>query len=224
MKRVLEPELMDDDAQARAYAEADFEDSNNLFMTLFRDRFVNRPVTGHVIDLGCGPGDISLRFAVAYPNCIVHAVDGAEAMLRHARAALARADTLRERVQFTLARIPEAPLPRASYDVLISNSMLHHLQDPQELWSTIRQHAEAGAPICIMDLKRPGHRQRARALVETYAANEAEILKRDFYNSLLAAFEPDEIRAQLCEAGLHGLAVSEVSDRHLLVAGLLNRP
>ena len=59
----------------------------------------------------------------------------------------------------------------------------------------------------------------AQALVAQYAANEPEVLCRDFYNSLLAAFELDEVRQQLELAGLPRLEVRAVSDRHLLVSG-----
>ena len=40
MERVLEPELMDDPAQALAYAQADFDDSNSLFIELFEAGFI----------------------------------------------------------------------------------------------------------------------------------------------------------------------------------------
>jgi hypothetical protein len=55
--------------------------------------------------------------------------------------------------------------------------------------------------------------------VDEYSANEPEILRRDLYNSLLAAFEPKETRQQLTEAGLTELQVKEISDRHVLIFG-----
>src|SRR3569832_952689 len=76
MQRIPEPELMDDDAQARAYAEADFEDAHARFIALFRERFAVVDITGTVLDLGCGPADITVRFARAYPRCVVHGVVG----------------------------------------------------------------------------------------------------------------------------------------------------
>jgi hypothetical protein len=39
---------------------------------------------------------------------------------------------------------------------------------------------------------------------------------------LLAAFTPEEVRAQLREAGLANLAVQSVVDRHMIIAGLRN--
>ncbi len=59
----------------------------------------------------------------------------------------------------------------------------------------------------------------AKSLVELYSSHEPEILKRDFYNSLVAAFEIDEIKGQLTDAGLSHLEVERVSDRHFIVYG-----
>jgi len=62
MLRQLEQELIDDEEQAKVYAEADFEAVNSQFMSLFA-RYFPEFSTGLVLDLGCGPGDIPLRFA-----------------------------------------------------------------------------------------------------------------------------------------------------------------
>lgn len=219
MKRIPEPELMDDEAQARAYAEADFEEPNSHFAALF-DEFIGRlPEGAAVLDLGCGPGDITLRIAAAHPQIEIHGLDGSGAMLAFGHAALAQQPELRDRVSFIEGLVPDALLPRARYDAVISNSLLHHLHDPETLWRMIQARARPGAPVLVMDLMRPADEATAQALVAQYAANEPEVLRRDFYNSLLAAFELEEVRQQLELAGLARLEVRAVSDRHLLVSG-----
>src|SRR6185503_20637992 len=97
---------------------------------------------------------------------------------------------------------PGAALPRSSYEAVISNSLLHHLHDPSILWDSVRKFAAPGAPIYIMDLLRPDSDAEVERLVETYAGKEPEVLKRDFHNSLKAAFTVPEINDQLREAGL----------------------
>lgn len=221
MERVTEPELMDEHEQAQAYAQADFEEAHNRFVTLAGER-LPKGLAGAVLDLGCGPGDISMRFARAFPACTVHGVDGAHAMLRWGRDLLARTPDLAARVELIHGMLPGAELPRERYDAVISNSLLHHLHDPQVLWSAVRAHAAPGAPVFIMDLMRPPTTEAALALVKEYAFGEPEVLQRDFYNSLLAAFEPGEVREQLAQAEL-SFAVEEVSDRHLLVTGAAPR-
>jgi len=221
MERLLEPELMEDDAQAQAYAQADFEAPHSHFIRLFQQTFPHYPLSGYVLDLGCGPGDISIRFAHAFPRSIVHGVDGAEAMLRYGRTALERAPDVRERMKLIHGLLPDVSLPRRRYEAVISNSLLHHLPDPAVLWQTVRRYAAPGAPVFIMDLRRPRSRAEAQALTDTYVAGEPAILQRDFYNSLLAAFEPAEIETQLKAANLDCLSVQVVSDRHVVIAGHL---
>lgn len=221
MKRTLEPELMEDEAQVKAYAEADFEEPNSLFMALFQEMFPLSDIQGYVLDLGCGPGDIGLRFARAYPSCIVHGVDGSSCMVRYAQILSDRLPDIKERVRFICGRLPEVALPRTEYEVIISNSLLHHLPDPQTLWRTVKDYGAPGTAVLVMDLQRPSSTAAARSLVERYAADEPELLRRDFYNSLLAAFELEEIKAQLQKAGLSYLSAQAVSDRHVAVNGYL---
>ncbi len=219
MDRTPEPELMDDAEQARAYAEADFEEPNAHFLALYEERFSD--ARGDVIDLGCGPGDITIRFAKRYPGSRVCGLDGADSMLEFGRRRLAEMPELQGRVSFERGILPDATLSAECFDVLISNSLLHHLHDPAVLWRTIASHAAPGAHVLVMDLYRPKSREQAASMVEQYAGDEPEILKTDFYNSLLAAFSPEEVRAQLDDAGLDALSVEKVSDRHMLVSGSL---
>jgi len=211
---------MDEFEQARAYAEADFSEPNERFVSLLRTEFPAL-ASGAVLDLGCGPGDIAMRLAAGLPQLVVHGLDGSAAMLDCARRELARRTGLERRVSFIEGMLPGCRLPLATYDAVISNSLLHHLHDPMVLWHSVRELGCPGAPVLIMDLFRPRDLQAARGIVEQYAADEPEVLQRDFYNSLLAAFEPDEVREQLRAAGLGTLEVRTVSDRHLVVAGYL---
>lgn len=218
MQRVPEPELMDDPTQALAYARADFEQPHGQFIAQFRACFPTWPGTGRVVELGCGPGDICRRFALAYPHCQVIGVDGARAMLDIGRQDLAAAG-LADRVQLLQAYLPADGLPHPHYDAIISNSLLHHLRDPATLWQSIVRYAAPGAPVWVMDLRRPPNRNAAAELVEQYAATEADILRADFHHSLLAAYTVEEVRAQLRQADLGWLTVQPLGDRHLVVQG-----
>lgn len=218
MERIPEPELMDDEAQARAYAEADFEEPHGRFIAHLRESFPDLADEGTALDLGCGPGDIALRFARALPRWCVDGVDASPAMLRCGREAVERAD-LQDRVTLVHAHLPQGSAPRERYDLVFSNSLLHHLAAPDALWTCVRRWAPPGTPVFVVDLERPENRERARRLVERYAADEPEVLRRDFFHSLLAAYRVDEVRRQLAEGGLGHLEVSGIGDRHLRVRG-----
>jgi len=209
---------MTDRGQAEAYARADFEAPHSRVLSLFEETFAGE-IDGWLLDLGCGPGDITLRFARRFQCCRILAVDGAAAMLELARTVRDADPRLACRVEFLHARIPDAPIPDLSFQVILSTSFLHHLHEPAGLWQTIHQHARPGTKIFIVDLFRPESRQAAAALVETYSASEPQVLKTDFYNSLLAAFRPAEVEKQLAAAGLDELTVTTISDRHMLIHG-----
>jgi SAM-dependent methyltransferase len=221
MKRRPEPELMEGAEQALAYAEADFSEANGLFMALLGRLNPGRLDGALALDLGCGPADIPIRFLRAYPGASCDALDGSPAMLAHAQSALDRLPGVAPRCRLLCRSLPSADLPRGHYDLVLSNSLLHHLHDPQVLWHTLKACAKPGAICLVMDLMRPASAGWAEALVATYAADAPEVLQNDFRNSLFAAFEPQEVVAQLREAGLDGLEVGVVSDRHLAVSGRL---
>jgi ubiquinone/menaquinone biosynthesis C-methylase UbiE len=217
MDRILEPEIMDGEAEAAAYARADFSDSNLAYVADVVASFPDR--LGKVVDLGCGPGDIAIRLSRAVATAQITGVDGSPAMLALARAAL-RLAGLEVRLSFLEGRLPGVALDAGSFDLVLSKDMLHHLPDPQVLWSEVRRLGRPGAAVCVMDLCRPATPAAAQAIVERVSRDEHPLLKTDFYNSLCAAFTAEEVRAQLAAAGL-SLAVSQLTERHLCVKGRL---
>ncbi|EIC29666.1 MULTISPECIES: class I SAM-dependent methyltransferase [Methylomicrobium] len=217
MDRQPEPELMEDPEQVRAYAEADFAVPHQQFVDRLR-AFVGDPeFSGIALDLGCGPCDIGLCFAKAFPRCRIDAVDGSRAMLDYAAI---RTPSIGNRIRLIHERLPFVIFPEQFYAIIFSNSLLHHLPDPQALWQTIKKAARPGTRIAVMDLLRPASLEAAMALVEAHAAGEPEILRRDFYRSLLAAFTLEEIRDQLKKAELP-LNIEPISDRHVFIEGVM---
>jgi ubiquinone/menaquinone biosynthesis C-methylase UbiE len=217
MDRVLEPEIMDGEAEAAAYARADFSDSNSAYVQhLLEHRHAH---LARVVDLGCGPADVPVRLARAVPAARITGVDGSAAMLALARGAV-RAAGVEGQVELHLGRLPDLALPDHHFELVLSKDMLHHLPDPQTLWREVRRLARPGAAVYVMDLVRPDSPVEAREIVERIAGNEHPLLKTDFYHSLCAAFTPAEVRAQL-EVTALPLTVRQVSDRHMTIEGVL---
>ncbi len=212
-----EPELMDDPVQARAYHEADFAEPHQRLVDAFVARFPDIDADT-VVDLGCGPADVTVRVALALPQARVVGVDGAEEMLALGRQRVAAAG-LTARVRLERVLLPSASLTSRRFGAVVSNSLLHHLHDPAVLWDTIGAVADPGAPVFVADLRRPPDTATVDAHVERYAAGEPEVLRRDFAASLRAAFTPEEIVDQLGAAGLAHLAVEPDGDHHVLVWG-----
>ena len=223
IERIPEPELMDETEQAVAYAQADFEEPHNHFIELLMEQFADTlPSQGRAADLGCGAADISIRFARVFPDYDIDAIDGSEAMLEQGRLALQSVEQqIANRVYLYEALLQDVSLAAQDYALVFSNSLLHHLHDPQVLWDCLK--TSIGNPkVFIMDLMRPDNEQQVEAMVETYASEEPEVLQRDFRNSLKAAFTVNEVEVQLKQAGIQGFAVNAVSDRHLVISGKIS--
>jgi cyclopropane fatty-acyl-phospholipid synthase-like methyltransferase len=219
MDRTLEPELMDDPEQALIYARADFEQENQGFVDRFREYFPDFS-EGHVFDLGCGPGDIPIRFARVFPSCRITGVDASVPMLRLAEDAVQQAG-LSGRITFSCERFQDLAGVSIA-DAAISNSLLHHVPNPLQFWHKLRLAVKPGSPVLVMDLLRPDSPEDAQAIVDRYASDAPDILRRDFYNSLLAAFTEDEIGAQLAQMNLTRLLIDVIDDRHWVVGGIIH--
>jgi len=218
MLRVPEPELMDDPAQVHAYAAADFSQENQGFVDRFREYFPEF-TEGQILDLGCGPGDIPIRFARAVPGCRITGVDASAPMVRLAEEAVQQAD-LSGRITFRCERFQDFAGANVA-DAAISNSLLHHVPNPLQFWHKLRLAVKPGSPVLVMDLLRPESPEEAQAIVDRYASGAPDILRRDFYNSLLAAFTEDEISAQLAQMNLTRLLIDAIDDRHWVVGGVI---
>jgi 2-polyprenyl-3-methyl-5-hydroxy-6-metoxy-1,4-benzoquinol methylase len=219
MDRILEPEVMEDDKQVLAYANADFAEVNQGFVDRFREYFPDF-TEGHIFDLGCGPGDIPIRLAKTLPGCRVTGIDASAPMIRLAKRAAER-EGLTGRVTFRCERFQDISGAGLT-DAVVSNSLLHHVPHPLEFWHRLRRLVRPGGPVLAMDLLRPESPEAARAIVERYASGEPEVLQRDFYHSLLAAFTEDEIGSQLARMNLTRLLIDVIDDRHWVVGGIIH--
>ena len=232
MQRSVEPELMDDPLQVQAYAGADFGATDQALVDRLVELFGESLGDGpgpRLVDLGCGPGNISFRLAERFPQTSVLGLDGAAAMLEVAQQELAQrvlgCPGLADRLRFAQVLLGPETLPYGGFTAVVSNSLLHHLHDPQALWRHLRPLAAPGAAIYIKDLRRPATPEAALALQQLHLASAPAVLQRDYLASLHAAFEPTEVEAQLRVAGLpvgeHGLRVAALDDRYLEVWGRL---
>jgi trans-aconitate methyltransferase len=215
---------MDERAQALAYAAADFSAGDQAVVE--RIAALVQPQTGAaLLDLGCGPGNISFRLAERFPQARVLGVDGAAEMLQIARDRLAGAPGRWPALAFAQGLLGSGglePCPPGRFTALISNSLLHHLHDPRVLWNALVPLAAPGASVYIRDLRRPASPEAVQALLLQHLADAPPVLQRDYVASLHAAFSVDEVRQQLVVAGLADqLQVAELDDRYLEVWGCL---
>ena len=207
---------MGDEEQAIAYAKADFSSSNQMFVERLLEGY--SAALKNVLDIGCGPGDVPVRLARAKPPIAITAVDASEPMVRLARRAVHKAG-LQKQIRVVKGQVPGLAFEAGDFDALLSKDLLHHLPDPAVFWAEVKRLTKKGMVVFVMDLLRPKTERQARSIVESVSGREPAILKRDFYDSLRAAFTLAEIRQQLRDASLD-FGAAQISERHLLVKGV----
>ncbi|MBP7933208.1 MAG: methyltransferase domain-containing protein [Phycisphaerae bacterium] len=217
LPRQPEPEYMDLPEEAEAYARADFSEVNQAFV----DRLVEwaGPCRqARALDLGTGPADIPMRLLERRPHWRVVAADASLAMLKLAVSGI-RDRGLSSSLVLVLGDAKRLPLASKSFDVIFSNSILHHISATEDLWWEVKRLARPGAVVFVRDLARPATAEAARCIVERHAGQESPLLQEAYYRSLLAAYTPDEVRSQLAKAGLGSLQLQMITDRHMDIAG-----
>lgn len=169
MNRILEPEVMGDVDQARVYAEADFTEENQSFVSNFLE-FYPDLAKGHILDLGCGPADIPIRLLRRHLGLWLTGVDASQPMIQLAERAVKEA-RLDHRITLLCQRFQSLVLASPA-DAVISNSLVHHVPNPLQFWHAVKKFAKPGSPILVMDLLRPESTDEAQIIVDKYAATE----------------------------------------------------
>ncbi len=210
MRRTLEPEVMDDADEARDYDLMDNAGPNRAFV----ERLVSLGATGKVLDIGTGPGHIPMLLVERLSDVTVIGIDMSEHMLRHAERRRVQSPHA-ARVEFRIADAKNLPFPRETFDVVASNTILHHIADPRQFISEAWRVLRPGGTFLIRDLFRPPTPERASELVRTHAANASPAHQELLLASLHAALEPEELRAYAREAGLADVNLTIDSDRHM---------
>ena len=219
MQRCPEPELMNGVDQVAAYAAADFSAGDDVTIDRIHSLIAERPLGNNpvVVDLGCGPGNITLLLAHLLPEARVIGIDGADRMLELARQRAADQGLAIELMHQDLRQIRGLKA-----DLVVSNSLLHQLHDPLLLWRVTSELANRGCRVLHRDLRRPQSMDELNHLQALHLPDAPEVLIEDFRASLRAAFEPSEVAEQLRITAMQQLSVQLEGDRYLVVSGLVN--
>ena len=133
MKRVPEPDLMEQKEQAYAYANADFSNSNELFLEKLFE-FCSITDETKILDVGCGDGEIPIGIYKKTKSKIT-VLDGSLAMLDELSKKMSANNI--DDIKIIQKRYEDTHLTEKSFDILISNSVLHHVKSPKLFWDCL---------------------------------------------------------------------------------------
>jgi ubiquinone/menaquinone biosynthesis C-methylase UbiE len=221
LARVLEPELMDTAEDAAQYDSMDHASVNTVFVSdllTATGAWGRAPASPQrsalrILDLGAGTAQIPTELARRSPNVHITALDAAESMLALARANIAEAN-ITDRIDVVLADAKQLPFDDGAFDVVISNSILHHIPEPRDVIRQAIRVTAAGGLLFHRDLARPNDETQLQHIVATYASDANAYQQKLFADSLWAALTAREMADLVADFGFARDTVRMTSDRH----------
>jgi ubiquinone/menaquinone biosynthesis C-methylase UbiE len=210
MNRILEPEVMDTWLEATAYDAMDFVSVNAAFAT---DAIDLDPHAIKILDIGTGTARIPILMCQQRPQYLITGIDLAQSMLIVGQRNVDEAG-LNQRIRLERVDSKRMPYPDLEFDMLISNSLVHHLPNPLSFFEEIKRLVRPGGAILIRDLIRPDNDATVNELVAKFGGNYDTHQQQLFHDSLKAAFTLAEVQGLIDRVGLSQVKLSQSSDLH----------
>ncbi|MGL5804276.1 MAG: class I SAM-dependent methyltransferase [Xenococcaceae cyanobacterium] len=165
MQRILEPELMDTQEEATEYDAMDFTEVNNAFAREVIELVNDRTEPLELLDIGTGTARIPILICQQRPQWQIKAIDMARSMLEIGQKNIADAG-LEKQIVLEFVDAKQMSYPDAKFDLVISNSLVHHLPNPLSFFTEIARVLKSNGGILIRDLIRPESESIINALVD----------------------------------------------------------
>lgn len=211
MQRVLEPEVMDSWLEAVEYDAMDFLQVNTAFAQRVTELYPQD--AAKVLDAGTGTARIPILLCQLRPQWQIFAIDLGENMLKIGSQNVEKAG-LQDSIKLELVDAKQLPYQDGQFDLVISNSLVHHLPDPLPFFLELKRVLKPKGAICIRDLLRPADEATMNSLVESIGTEYNDDQKKLFGDSLHAALTIDEVNQLISQAGIQDVKVYQSSDRH----------
>lgn len=229
MERVPEPELMEEKEQVISYDEADFSEGEVNLINQINQYLLKKNISlgekDLIVDLGCGPGNISEKLAIKWPNTEVVGIDGSKEMILRAEYnnSISTNQKKLKNLRYICSEIKDIKsnnfLPKKRISLLVSNSLIHHITNLEDFFNTIRYLSSNSTVNFHKDLKRPLDEKSALELKAQCSIKYNEILTNDYYASLRASYTFKELKNFILENDLSSLDVFEEGENYLIVYG-----
>jgi ubiquinone/menaquinone biosynthesis C-methylase UbiE len=217
MGRVLEPEVMEGEAEAAAYDELDRMWGDIVFQGFAESALRMGVRRGRVLDVGTGSGRIAIRLAKLNDALAIEGIDLSVSMLD-----LAKKNAVREgigNVQFSVGDAKRIPYDDHTFDLVICHQLLHQLRDPVDALREINRVAKDQGALLVRDVRRLPEPVMSLVL-PVWCLGYSSKLREQTRASFRAGLTYSEFRGSMQTAGIERATIRT----HLLTHQSIERP
>jgi len=220
---------MEEKEQVISYDEADFSEGEVNLINQIDHYLLRKNISlgekDLIVDLGCGPGNISEKLAIKWPNTEVIGIDGSKEMILRAEynKNISNNQKKLKNLLYICSDIKDIKsdnfLFNKEISLLVSNSLIHHITYIEDFFNTIKSLSSNSTVNFHKDLKRPLDEKSALELKAQCSKIYNETLTNDYYASLKASYTFKELKNFTLKNNLSSLEVFEDGDKYLIVYG-----
>ena len=214
VRRRPEEETMTHPAEVEEYSKY----TNNAYLESLDNTLVDHTLRlgvrrGVALDVGTGPGQIPVKIAKRESRLKIYGIDTSDSMLMTA-AQHAFNEGVQSRVIFQSGDAKSIPFDDHTFDMVLCNSVLHHMADPVGLFNEINRVVKPDGAILIRDFRRP-LKGMLRIHISWFGRFYHGLLKELYAASVTASYTKNELTQILAASDIEGASVFTLGMTHL---------
>jgi tRNA (cmo5U34)-methyltransferase len=154
---------------------------------------VTTPHARHVLDVGCGAGNYSLKLLERLPGLDVTLIDLSEPMLDRAKERVSRATS--GTITTVRGDVRGVELPDGRYDIILAAAVLHHLRADSEwrdVFASFHRALRPGGSLWVFDLVESSIAPVQRLMWQRYGEYLAGFKGEAYRDHVLAYVEKED--------------------------------
>jgi tRNA (cmo5U34)-methyltransferase len=151
------------------------------------------PNARHVLDVGCGAGNYTLKLLEHVPNLDVTLIDLSLPMLERAKERVSRATT--GRIKTIQGDIRKVEFPDGEFDIVLAAAVLHHLRADQEwrdVFAAFHRALRPGGSVWIFDLVESSIPAVQQIMCQRYGEYLARLKDESYRDHVFAYVEKED--------------------------------
>lgn len=169
------------------------------------DRTASMIKRGRLLEIGPGPGFLSIELTRILPQMEIVGLDISDTMLEIARRN-AKEHNLSERIEFRKGDASKMPFEDCSFDFVISSGSLHHWKTPVQVFNEIYRVLKSNRRAMISDLRKDAPPEKVKEWVDII---DSTIMRWGFKHSIKESYTAEQIEKLINETQFTQFEVEE---------------